>query len=105
MIIRLWHGWTTKANAHAYERLLTGTVLPGIAAKGIQGYRGVELLRREAGSEVEFITLLRFESMDAVRQLAGDDVGKAYVPEPARTLLERFDERATHYELRESGQP
>ena len=102
MIERLWHGWTTPENADQYEALLKSDVFPGIAAKQIAGYRGIRLLRRSlATGEVEFLTIMSFESWDSVRAFGGDDYEKAYVPPSARALLARFDERSAHYELRE----
>ena len=101
MIARSWHGWTTSGNADAYERLLRGRIIPGILGRGIAGFHGIELLRREAGDEVEFVTVMRFESTAAVRAFAGDDHEKAVVPAEARALLARFDERAAHYEVRD----
>jgi heme-degrading monooxygenase HmoA len=67
----------------------------------IRGFEGIQLLRREAGAEVEFVTVMRFDSIDAVREFAGDDYELAVVPKSARALLSRFDERSQHYELRE----
>lgn len=99
MIARLWHGWTTSQNADAYENLLVTEIFPGIASKEVAGYYGIRLLRRPVGDEVEFITVMKFESIDAVREFAGDDHEIAYVPEKARALLNRFDERAQHYEI------
>ncbi|MBM3731921.1 MAG: antibiotic biosynthesis monooxygenase [Acidimicrobiia bacterium] len=99
MIIRIWHGWTTPANADAYENLLKMEIFPGIAAKGVVGYRGIDLLRRPVGDEVEFVTVMRFDGWDAVRRFAGEDHEAAYVPAKARALLARFDERSRHYEL------
>ena len=100
MIIRLWHGWTTPANADAYERLLEEEIFRGIAARAIPGYRGIELLRRSAGGEVEFVTVMRFDSIEAVRVFAGEDYEVAVVPPAARRLLSRFDARSAHFELR-----
>ncbi len=100
MIVRIWHGWTAPANADAYEMLLKGEIFPGIAAKGVAGYRGIELLRRTVGDEVEFITMMRFDDWAAVKRFAGEDFEAAYVPAPARAVLARFDERSRHYELR-----
>jgi heme-degrading monooxygenase HmoA len=97
MIARIWHGWTTPGNADAYESHLRGVVLPAIEQR-IDGFRGVYLLRREAGEEVEFITVTLWDSLDAVREFAGDDYELAVVPEEARRLLSRFDERSAHYE-------
>lgn len=101
MIQRIWHGWTDPEDADRYERLLLEEVLPGIAAREIEGYRGVQLLRRTHDDEVEFVTILSFDSLDAARSLAGDDPEAAYVPPKARAVLARFDERVRHYELRE----
>ena len=98
MIGRLWHGWTTRENADAYEALLRREVLPGIHR--IPGYKGAHLLRRDAGSEVEFVTLTLWESMEAVRAFAGEDYEVAVVPPEARKLLSRFDARSAHYEVR-----
>ena len=97
MIGRLWHGWTTRGNAAAYEALLRGDVLPGIHR--VSGYRGALLLRRDAGNEVEFVTLTLFDSMEAVRAFAGKDHEVAVVPPKARQLLSRFDLRSVHYEM------
>ena len=96
MITRLWHGWTTPENADKYEGMLKAEILPGIHR--IPGYRGATLLRRNAGDEVEFITLTYFDSMDSVRKFAGDDFEQAVVPPEARKLLSHFDARSVHYE-------
>jgi antibiotic biosynthesis monooxygenase (ABM) superfamily enzyme len=102
MIARLWHGWTTAANADAYERLLREEIIPGIAAKGVRGYRGIQVLRRAASAEeIEFVTIMRFDSLEAVKQFAGDEYERAYVIPRARELLSRFDARSQHYEIRE----
>lgn len=101
MIVRLWHGWTMPANADAYERLLQQEIFRGIERRGIPGYRGIELLRRPVGGEIEFVTVMRFDSLDAVRAFAGEDYEVAVVPPAARELLGRFDARSAHYELRE----
>ncbi len=102
MIIRVWHGWTTPENADAYENLLKTEVFPGIAAKNIPGYRSIELLRRNVGDEVEFITQMRFDSLQSVKDFTGEDYETAYVPEKARQVLSRFDARSQHYEIRET---
>ena len=99
MIARIWHGWTSPANAASYERLLREEIFEGISARQIPGYRGIELLRRTAGDLVEFVTIMRFDSLDAVRGFAGPDYEAAVVPEQARRLLARFDQRSAHYEV------
>ncbi|MBM3517351.1 MAG: antibiotic biosynthesis monooxygenase [Alphaproteobacteria bacterium] len=100
MIVRVWQGWTTPENADAYEALLRAEVFPGIAAKGLAGYRGIELLRRPAGEEVEFVTIMRFDDWTAVKRFAGGDHEVAYVPAAARVVLKRYDARSRHYEQR-----
>jgi len=102
MIARIWHGWTTPENADAYEQLLKEEIIRTISAMQVPGYRGIELLRRTLDTdEVEFVTLMRFDSLEAARRFAGVDYEQAYVPEKARVLLERFDARSQHYDLRE----
>ncbi|HXV85104.1 MAG TPA: antibiotic biosynthesis monooxygenase [Gemmatimonadales bacterium] len=105
MISRLWRGWTTLQNADAYERLLRTEVFPGIMARRIPGFHGIQLLRRATEGETEFVTLMWFESVDAVRAFAGNDHERAVVPASARQLLSRFEERSTHFELREHQVP
>lgn len=102
MIARIWHGWTTPDNADRYEQLLREQIFPRIAAKNVAGYRRIQLLRRPLADEVEFITVMWFDSWDAVRAFAGEDYERAYVPEEAQRVLKRFDERSQHYEIRET---
>ncbi len=99
MITRVWHGWTTTANAQAYEALLLGTILPGISARRIPGYRGVTVQRRTIGNEVEFVTNMTFESMDAVQLFAGPDQSASVVPAAARAVLSRYDAHSSHFEI------
>ncbi len=101
MICRIWHGWTAAGNAEAYEQLLRTEIFHGIAERRIEGYHGIELLRRPLGDEVEFITMMWFESLDAVRAFAGADYDVAVVPPAARALLSRFDARSAHYDVRQ----
>ena len=108
-ICRIWRGTTTAANADAYEHLLRREIFVGIAERGIAGFQGIELLRRDQGEageahpsdEVEFITLMWFDSLEAVREFAGTDYQAAVVPQAARLLLKRFDQRSAHYLVRE----
>jgi hypothetical protein len=99
MISRVWHGWTSPEDADAYEALLKNEILPGIQARRLSQYRGVDLMRRDCGRAVEFVTILWFDSLEAVRVFAGQDYEKAVVPPKARALLSRFDERSQHYDV------
>ena len=100
MISRVWHGWATSANADAYETLLKNEIFPGIRDRRITGYRGIQLFRRSLGDEVEFVTVMWFDTMEAVRAFAGEDYEVAFVPSQARVLLSRFDARSQHYEVK-----
>jgi heme-degrading monooxygenase HmoA len=100
MISRIWHGWTTPENADRYESLLKTEIFLGIQAREIAGFRRIQLLRRDLGDEVEFVTIMWFDSLDAVREFAGDDFEVAVVPPKARAVLKRFDGRSQHYEVK-----
>jgi hypothetical protein len=99
MILRLWRGWTTPGNADRYEELIASTIFPGIVSRRIVGLEGLELFRRRNEAEVEFMTLMRFASWEAVKAFAGPNWEVSVVPPAARAVLARFDEKATHYEL------
>jgi hypothetical protein len=100
MISRVWHGWTTPANADAYEALLKSEIVPGIEQRRIAGFHGMYVLRRAVEEGVEFVTIMWFDSIESVRAFAGDDLEVAVVPPQARELLSRFDARSQHYEVR-----
>ena len=100
MIGRIWHGWTVPENADAYEALLKSEIFTGIQNRKIDGYRGIQLFRREVEHEAEFVTIMWFDSLDAVRSFAGEDYEIAVVPPKARALLARFDPRSQHYEVK-----
>jgi hypothetical protein len=102
MISRVWHGYTTPENADVYENLLVEEIFTGIGDRHIEGYHGIQLFRRDVNGEVEFITVMWFDSIDSVRVFAGDDYEAAVVPPKARAVLKRFDARSQHYEVRET---
>jgi heme-degrading monooxygenase HmoA len=101
-IKRIWHGWTMPENAEAYEEILLTHVLPGIEAKRIPGYRGIEVLRQDRESETEFVTVMTFDSMQNVIEFQGEDYRRAYVPDAAQEVLARWDPVSEHYEVRET---
>ena len=100
MISRIWHGWTTLDNADKYEMLLKEEIFVGIQDRQIRGFKNIQLLRRNVGEETEFVTIMLFDLLDAVREFAGEDYETAVVPEKARALLSHFDQRSQHYEVR-----
>jgi hypothetical protein len=100
MISRIWHGWTSPGNADAYESLLKEEIFINIGKRKITGYKSIQLFRRSIDNEVEFITIMWFNSIDAVKEFAGEDYEKSVVPENARALLSRFDSHSQHYEVK-----
>jgi antibiotic biosynthesis monooxygenase (ABM) superfamily enzyme len=100
MIARIWHGWTSRENAEKYEKLLREEVLLEIARRSIPGYKGAEIFIREADNdEMEFITLLRFDTLDAVKIFAGKDYEQPVIPPECRRLLKRHSEQSRHYRI------
>jgi heme-degrading monooxygenase HmoA len=97
MISRIWHGYTTKEKADTYEGLLQKEIFVGIANKKIEGYRGIQLLRRELPAETEFITIMWFDSVVSIRKFAGEDYEKAVVPDAAQKVLSHYDQVSAHY--------
>ena len=101
-IKRIWHGWTTPENADKYQKLLHNEVFPGIEAKRIPGYLSIELLRRDLDDEVEFITIMTFQSLQNVIDFQGKDYARCYVPDEAQKVLKRWGQISSHYEAIES---
>jgi hypothetical protein len=102
---RIWHGWSTPKNASAYQELLHKEIFPDIESKNLGGLRSIELFRRELKEEVEFITIMTFESLQDVKKFQGKEYEKSYVPESARKLLKRWDKVAAHYDAVEKREP
>jgi antibiotic biosynthesis monooxygenase (ABM) superfamily enzyme len=96
MITRLWRGWTTVDNADAYERFLLGELLPSM--REITGFRGADVLRRLENDEVAFVTLTRFDSVEAIKAFAGDDYETPVLEPQALALLARYERRAVHFD-------
>jgi heme-degrading monooxygenase HmoA len=94
----MWRGWAASTEAaDLYEEFLRSDFLP--SAYAIPGFKGASVLRRTVGNEVEFTTITRFESVQAIKQFAGEDYEAAHVAPRARELLSRFDSRCVHSEL------
>ena len=97
MICRVWRGWTTLDNADAYEAIVRRQVIPRIEQRHIEGFRHIDLLRRELDDEVEFMTLMWFDDIESIKHFVGEDYTLSHVPEEARAVLARFDERVAHF--------
>jgi heme-degrading monooxygenase HmoA len=99
MVGRIWHGYTTPENAEAYFVILTTEVIPGIADMNLPGYHSIQVLRRKLADEVEFITMMWFDSLENIKAFTGEDYEVAHVPPRAREVLKRFDARSQHYDV------
>jgi antibiotic biosynthesis monooxygenase (ABM) superfamily enzyme len=99
LICRVWRGWTSRDNAADYERVVRTEVIPEIEARRIPGFLRIDLMKRDLGEDVEFQTLMWFETLDSVRGFMGDNYAASHVPDAARRVLKRFDEQAAHYEF------
>ena len=97
-IKRIWHGWTTRGNADKYQSVLFNQVIPGIEAKRIPGFRKIEVLRKDNGEEIEFVTIMTFDSLQNVKDFQGEDYTRCYVPDVAQAVLKRWDQHSTHYD-------
>lgn len=102
MIARIWHGYTNHENASVYEIMLREEIITGIKKRNIKGFIDIQLMVRKLNHEVEFVTVMRFESIKAVKEFAGDDYEKAVIYPGAKPLLLRYDEGSQHYEIKQS---
>ena len=100
MFCRIWHGWTNHDNADVYENMLRDEIFKAIEGREIQGYQRIQLFRHNGEAEVEFITIMYFETLEVIREFAGEDYTLAVVPEKARAVLSRFDKCVRIYELK-----
>ena len=99
MICRLWRGWATNENAERYEAIVRNEVIPAIEARRIPGFLHIDLMKRDLENEVEFQTLMWFESLDSIIAFMGEDYSLSHVPTNARAVLSRFEDRAAHYQV------
>ena len=97
MIARVWHGWTKPEDAEGYEAHLRPELLPGLSR--MKGFKGSYLMRRLVGDEVEFVTMIFWESLEDLRAVAGANYETAIIPEERKRYLKRFDVKAAHYEV------
>ena len=103
MICRMWRGWTALRHADAYESYLRNELFPRLRGELTEhGYRGFHILRQDRSDEAQFVTMVWFTSLEAVRSFAGESFETPVISAKAATLLSRYDERCDHYDLRAS---
>ena len=97
MIARVWTASATPENTARYRDHFEHHVLAEI--RRVPGYAGSSLYTRTIGSEVEIVVITRWQSIDAIRAFAGDDLERAVVAEAAVPLLTRWDRRVHHCDV------
>ena len=97
MILRIWRAYADALSADRYPRHLLDKVRPEL--ERIAGFRGLFLVTRQHGDEVEYVVQTLWDSMDAIRTFAGPHPERAVVEPAATALLIRFDEMVDHYEV------
>ena len=96
MIARTWRGWTKREDADAFLEYVEET--GGRASRQTPGNRGFYILRRDDGDRTEFLTMSLWESQDAIRAFAGDDLEAVFYEEHDRFLVDR-EWFVTHFEI------
>jgi heme-degrading monooxygenase HmoA len=97
MIARVWHGATDAAKSDEYLAYLNRTGIPDYRA--IRGNQGVLVLRKLEDAKAHFLLFSFWDSTNAIKEFAGDEVGKArYYPEDKEFLLE-LEPTVEHYEV------
>jgi heme-degrading monooxygenase HmoA len=103
MIIREWRGRANPSRAEDYPKHFREKVVPEL--RHLPGFAGADLSRRQLGDMLEFLVLTRWQSMDAIRMFAGDNLENAVVEPGAVAALIEFDTSVRHYEVVEDVQP
>jgi heme-degrading monooxygenase HmoA len=97
MIVRAWQARSTRDGAAQYERHFRTEVAPEL--RSVAGFRGAQLLGRDAGEGIELVVLTRWESLDAVHGFAGTDVNRAVVRPGATVVLTDWDDEVRHFTI------
>jgi heme-degrading monooxygenase HmoA len=97
VIARTWRGWTKPEDADAYLEYVEET--GGRAARETPGNQGYYVLRRDDGDRTEFLTMSLWESLDAIRAFAGDDLEVVFYPDGTDRFLVDRETFVTHYEI------
>jgi len=103
VIARVWRGVARTEEADAYVRHLQNDTFPALAR--IPGFVDAAIWRRDVALGVEFTVVTHWESIDTIRQFAGEPVDAAVVPPEVRAMMLTYDEKVAHYEVAEEVKP
>ena len=101
-IARIWRGYPSMQNADALERLFVDQAIPSIGSNKPHGLKGIQLLRLEKENEVEFTTIMYFDTIESVKEFAGNDYQQSHIDPAVGPLLSRYDQRVQHHVVREA---
>lgn len=97
MVIREWRARAEPARSDAYPKHFREMVVPEL--RHVEGFIGAHLCEGLLDGMVEFVVLTRWQSMDAIRDFAGEDIERAKVEPGAVTALLNYDDTVRHYEV------
>lgn len=103
MISRHWRGVAKTAEAANYIHHLRHDTFPQLAR--IPGFVSAAILRRPAAAGVEFLVVTAWQSMDAIRQFAGEAADAAVVPPVVQAMMVEYDTTVAHYQIVETSGP
>jgi hypothetical protein len=96
MIARIWNGWTTKQNAAKLESILTTEIIPEFEKNLPTGFRGIQLMTVEDGDQMKFTTIMYFDSLNVVKDFAGENYAVSHIDPKVKPLLTHYDLAAQH---------
>lgn len=103
MIARIWHGAVPAASAETYARYIEETGSREVLRA--PGNRGVLVLRRVTGPQADFVFTSFWDSLEAIRRFAGDDLDRAVYYPRDREFLVDLEPRVAHYEVLDPSRP
>ena len=99
MITRIWHGTTPATKADEYLHLMRTIAIPDY--RSVRGNKGAYALRRIEGDTAHFLMLTFWESEEAIRAFAGNDITKAKYYDFDKDFLLELEPSSSHYEMHE----
>jgi heme-degrading monooxygenase HmoA len=95
-IVRVWKGYGTAEGVERYcSNHFAHTVLPQLRA--LEGFLSARVLVRSLDDGTEVVVATVWDSIDSVKAFAGEDYDAAVVQPDVRDVLDRFDDRVTHF--------
>jgi heme-degrading monooxygenase HmoA len=100
MILRTWRGVARPDEADNYIRHLKEETFPQLSR--ISGFVSASILHRPVAQGVEFVIMTTWQSMESIRQFAGEPEDVAVVPPAVQAMMVEYDPKVAHYEIAEA---